>query len=397
MGSRLPQERLGSHLDPIIFNTGKKRMLSIDGGGIRGVIAVEVLGEIERFLREQTGNPDLRLADWFHFISGCSTGAIVAAGLSIGMSVDELRGIYVDHGPQMFHRAGWWTRLIFHRYVHRELARVMQDRFGSQTTVGSDRVRTLLMTVLKNASTDSPWPLTNNPYAMFNDRNMRGCNLDLPLWQVVRASTAAPTYFAPEAILLDGQKSPFVFIDGGLTPYNNPAFLMYLTATLPAYNIGWLPSEKDMLIVSVGTGLHPQSAPDLTPRKMHLIYNAKEAPATLMYSAINEQDMLCRAFGRCVAGDPLDLEIGDMIDMSRSAAHERCFTYARYNVDLTAKGLDSVLCSHLKDKELYRLDAVELIRDMQTVGRAVAKTRVKESHFAGFLDTPHSLSNLSNS
>jgi uncharacterized protein len=386
MDSPPTQQRLGSHLDDIIFGSGKKRMLAIDGGGIRGVIAVEVLGEIERILRAHTGNPDLRLADWFHFISGCSTGAIVAAGLSIGMSVDEIRDIYEKSGPAMFRRAGWWTRLIFHKYIHRELAKLMQERFRAETKLGSENVRTLLMTVLKNATTDSPWPLTNNPYAMFNDRKMVGCNLDLPLWQVVRASTAAPTYFAPETILLEGQKRPFVFVDGGLTPYNNPAFLMYLTATLPAYRLGWHPSERDMLVVSVGTGLHPKSAPDLTPRKMHLLYTAKEAPATLMYSAINEQDMLCRAFGKCIAGDHLDMEIGDMIGMPNGAAKEACFTYARYNVDLTESGLDSVGCGDLKEKSLYRLDAVELIHDMQTVGKAVAKTRVRASHFTDFID-----------
>ena len=215
MDSPPTQQRLGSHLDDIIFGSGKKRMLAIDGGGIRGVIAVEVLGEIERILRAHTGNPDLRLADWFHFISGCSTGAIVAAGLSIGMSVNEIRDIYEKSGPAMFRRAGWWTRLIFHKYIHRELAKLMQERFRAETKLGSENVRTLLMTVLKNATTDSPWPLTNNPYAMFNDRKMVGCNLDLPLWQVVRASTAAPTYYAPETILLEGQKRPFVFVDGG--------------------------------------------------------------------------------------------------------------------------------------------------------------------------------------
>jgi hypothetical protein len=375
-----------SHLDSLLAAPGKKRMLAIDGGGIRGVIAVEILGEIERMLREQTGNPDLRLSDWFHFISGCSTGAIIATGLSMGMTVDELRGIYVNAGPAMFRHAGWWTRIFFHRYVHRELALIMQERFGVDTTLGSDKLRSLLMIILKNATTDSPWPLTNNPRALFNDRTLAGCNLELPLWQVVRASTAAPTFFAPETITLPGASRPFVFVDGGLTPYNNPAFLMYLQAILPAYRIGWTAGEKDMLIVSVGTGLHPKSAPDLNPRKMNILYSASATPATLMYSAINEQDMLCRAFGKCIAGDPLDLEVGDMQDMARFAAQEACFTYARYNVELTANGLASIGCSHLQDKPLYKLDAVDLIREMQVVGKAIASHRVSPSHFADFFD-----------
>lgn len=374
-----------SHLDSIIDNPGKKRMLAIDGGGIRGVIAVEVLGEIERILRESTGNPNLRLGDWFHFVSGCSTGAILAAGIAIGMEVSELRGIYQDYGPAMFKRAGWWTRLMFHRYVHGELAKLMRERFGESTTLGDEKLRTLLMVILKNVTTDSPWPITNNPRAMFNARDMKGCNLDLPLWRVVRASTAAPTFFAPEEIKFEGMTKPFVFVDGALTPYNNPAFMMYLTATLPPYRIGWKPSAEDMLIVSVGTGLHPSSSPDLTPRKMNLLYTAATAPATLMFSAINEQDMLCRAFGKCIAGDELDMEIGDMIGMASGASNSPCFTYARYNVELTKKGLDSIGCSQLENKPLHKLDAVELIHDMQIVGRAVAANRVRNEHLASFI------------
>jgi predicted acylesterase/phospholipase RssA len=368
-----------------VRDKGKKRLLTIDGGGIRGVIAVEVLAEIERLLRLSTGNQQLRLSDWFHFISGCSTGAILATGLSLGMEVEELRDLYSTSGQRMFRRAGWWQRLGFHRYAHGELERLMKERFGEHTTLGSDKLKTLLMVVLKNATTDSPWLLTNNPYAQFNQPGP-GCNLDLPLWRVVRASTAAPTFFAPEAIPLPGLKKPFVFIDGGLTPYNNPSFISYLNATLPAYRIGWKSGEDDMLVVSVGTGLHPASAPDLTPRQMNLIYTATSTPAALMFASANQQDMLCRSFGKCVAGDPLDSELGDMIGMHRSAPTAHLFTYARYNVDLTSQGLASIGCADLIGRNLHRLDATDLIYDMQAVGRAVAKSRVRREHFESFIE-----------
>ena len=77
------------------------------------------------------------------------------------------------------------------------------------------------MIVLRKATTDSPWPLTNNPPAKYNDATRPGCNLKLPLWQLVRGSTAAPTYFPPEVIHIDRD---FIFVDGGVTMYNNPAF-----------------------------------------------------------------------------------------------------------------------------------------------------------------------------
>ena len=77
----------------------------------------------------------------------------------------------------------------------------MQEVFGRDTTLGSDKLKTVLMMVMRNATTDSPWPVSNNPFAKYNQRvrddgsSRDDCNLDIPLWQLVRASTAAPVYF----------------------------------------------------------------------------------------------------------------------------------------------------------------------------------------------------------
>ena len=80
---------------------GRKKLLAIDGGGIRGVLALEVLRRIEDVLRQEGGNEELCLADYFDYISGTSTGGIIAACLSRGMSVAEhpevLRGCRRGH------------------------------------------------------------------------------------------------------------------------------------------------------------------------------------------------------------------------------------------------------------------------------------------------------------
>ena len=81
------------------------------------------------------------------------------------------------------------------------------------------------MMVMRNATTDSPWPLSNNPKAKYNDAARADCNLKLPLWQLVRASTAAPTYFPPEVVRVGRD---FIFVDGAVTMYNNPAFQLFL-------------------------------------------------------------------------------------------------------------------------------------------------------------------------
>ena len=81
-----------------------------------------------------------------------------------------------------------------------------------------------MLLIMRNATTDSP-SMSNNPRAKYNDLARANSNARLPLWQLVRASTAAPTYFPPETIEVGEQR--FVFVDGGVTMYNNPAFHLH--------------------------------------------------------------------------------------------------------------------------------------------------------------------------
>ena len=93
---------------------------------------------------------------------------------------------------------------LWHSFKAAPLANKLREVFGADTTFGSPKVRTLLMMVMRNATTDSPWPLSNNPYAKYNNAPDRpDDNLKFPLWQLVRASTAAPTYFPPEGDRVD--------------------------------------------------------------------------------------------------------------------------------------------------------------------------------------------------
>lgn len=368
------------HLEKRLDPNRKHRMLSIDGGGIRGVIALEVLARIEHELRAQTNKNDLVLAEWFDFIGGTSTGAIIAAGLSIGMTVNELRVIYTEHGENMFKKAHVLERVTRNRYCHSQLEDMLKQTFGASTTLGSNKIQTLLMLVLRNATTDSPWPITNNPNAKFNVRGKVGDenNLDIPLWQLVRASTAAPTFYMPEQIKIG--KKTHTFVDGALTPYNNPAFMMFLKASMPEYNLNWRTTEEDLLLVSVGTGVQPGAAPHLNLKDMHFLHSAVSVPAALIYANIVEQDKMCRIVGNCLEGDQLDVEIGSLRG-NRSPFEKKLFTYVRYNTELTEDGLAAIGCEHLAHLPLNRLDAVGLMEPMREVGAAMADAKVKREHF----------------
>jgi uncharacterized protein len=77
-----------------VERSGRKKLLAIDGGGIRGVLALEILEKIENPLRPKAINTTFRLAHYFDYIAGTSTGGIIAAGLSMGMSVSEIKNFY---------------------------------------------------------------------------------------------------------------------------------------------------------------------------------------------------------------------------------------------------------------------------------------------------------------
>ncbi|SCY62018.1 Patatin-like phospholipase [Nitrosospira sp. Nl5] len=380
-------------LKTLIQGIGPKKILALDGGGIRGMITVEILGEIEKLLRKKLGKDDkFRLSDYFDFVAGTSTGAIIAACISVGMKVSEIKSFYVESGREMFDKASLLKRMRY-RYEDENLANKLRQVFKHPQTkeellLGSDQLKTVLMMVMRNATTDSPWPISNNPHAMYNqtvrkDGSLRdNCNLYIPLWQLVRASTAAPVYFPPEVVKLGNQE--FVFVDGGITTYNNPAFQAFLMATIKPYEMNWTTGEDKMLIVSIGTGTSPGANADLDPDQMNVLYNAKSLPSALMAAALNEQDFLCRVFGKCLVGDSLDREVGDMIGVSAPRGSNKLFTYLRFNANLTSEGLRELGLPDIKPENVQRLDSIEHIGALQSIGQAVAK-KVKPEQFEGFV------------
>jgi hypothetical protein len=376
-----------------IEREGTKKLLAIDGGGIRGVLALEVLQKIEDLLKAKSGRTEFRLADYFDYIAGTSTGGIIAAGLSIGMSVKEILEFYQEAGAQMFVKTNLLRRLRYYKFDNEPLATQLQQVFKVGTTLGSEKLQTLLLLVMRNATTDSPWPISNNPYARYNEKNHPGCNLNLPLWQLIRASTAAPTYFPPEVIVLregTAHEHEFVFVDGGVTMYNNPSFQMFLMATLDRYwaakpEVRWRSGADRMLIVSVGTGTSPDARQSLNLDEMNILFNARAIPSALMFAALNEQDLLCRVFGDCRSGDPIDRELGDLIgSVGPLQREQKLFTYLRYNAELTREGLDGLGCPEIQPETVQQLDSIDGIPDLRRVGKRVAETKVREEHFMGF-------------
>ncbi len=367
--------------------SGQRRLLALDGGGIRGVLTLEVLSEFEAMLRKEYNDTTLVLGNYFDYIAGTSTGAMIAAGLALGWPVERIMGIYINRGPDMFETLPLHKRvatLFGHKYSSAKLAQSMREEYGVDTDFGDARFETLLLAVMHNSNTDSPWPLSNNPMAKYNSADRPDCNLRLPLWEVVRASTAAPLAYPPEPVVVGGRE--FVFVDGAVTPFNNPAFQLYLQATTPEYRLEWPTGTDRMLLVSVGTGLTPNVKPNLTARQMNALHSVRTLAGTLMGGAVLQQDMACRMIGHTIHGSVIDREIGDL--SAGADPGERKFSYARYNAMLTIEGLEKLGLGHLTGRRTLAgirsgvgLEHVEALRE---IGRAIGQ-EVSAETFSGFV------------
>ena len=365
-------------------------MLTLDGGGIRGLMTLHALSALEQQLASLSERPgEFRLSQFFDYFGGTSTGAIIAAGLARGHSVKFLLSFYEEFGRKVF-----TSRSLLERwkslYTDGELKKKLKVVFGDHD-LGPASLESLLLIVAHNVTTDSIWPISSNPDAKYNDTARADCNLRIPLWKLVRASTAAPVYFPPEVLELGPRE--FVFADGGTTCCNNPAFLLARMATEPAYRLNWARGERDLLVVSLGTGSAPVLGAEADNPENHIPGAVVHTLGVLMSQAAFDQDLSCRTIGRCVHGASLDREILDGIprvgDTPIPLEEDlgRAFLYARYDAELTDAGLAKLSVTGVDPVAVRSLDSVEQMPALETIGKALGKT-IDTKAFGSFLSLP---------
>jgi Patatin-like phospholipase len=385
--------KLWGPLEDRYRKTERHRALALDGGGIRGIMTLQVLARLEELLRSaRKAGPGFRLCDFFDVIAGTSTGAIIAAALARGMSVAEVTEFY-----QSFGRLAFTKRSLFERwkalYDNGPLEQKLKEVFGADTTLEPQHLKCMLLVVTRNLSTDSAWPILSNPWAKYCDPARPDCNLKVPLWKIVRASTAAPVYFPPEVIQWNPTDpgESFVFVDGGTTAYNNPAFLLSRMVTEPAYQLGWPRGERNLLVVSIGTGTTPAVGSLADDPESNLLSSATNTLSGLMTQASVDQDMNCRTIGRCTYGRPIDSEVDDLIP--RDAPDKpvplqtdlgKAFLYARYDTQLTRKVLTGLQLADIDPEKARKLDSIDAIGDLERIGQAVAR-EVSLDHLGPFV------------
>lgn len=238
----------------------KVRILSIDGGGIRGILPGTIITYLEEQLRIKSRKPNANIGEFFDFIAGTSTGGILSLVYlcpdnngKFKFSAKEAVDIYLDRGDEIFDVSLWKKisslgGLRDEKYEATELEEALNDYFGNTTL--QEALRPCLVT---------SYDIRNRKAHFFTSADATTNIRNYYLKDVARATSAAPTYFEPVRIKsLYG--TPHTLIDGGVFA-NNPTLCAYAEArTLnfaKALNNNEKPnkpSAKDMLIVSIGTG-----------------------------------------------------------------------------------------------------------------------------------------------
>jgi patatin-like phospholipase/acyl hydrolase len=215
------------HRGPVVL-TERFQILSLDGGGFRGMFSAAVLARLEEDL-------DTRIVDHFDLIAGTSTGGIIALGLGLGLSPKEILSFYTEHGPRIF-RDRSRMRVVRHvmraKYGSGPLRAALTEVFGDRTF--GESTKRLVITSYNIAADDVY--LFRTPHLPTLKRDWRESAVNVAL-----ATSAAPTYLP--GMRLDGAR----LVDGGVWA-NNPTMVALTEAVGP---LG-IPLEK-IRVFSLGT------------------------------------------------------------------------------------------------------------------------------------------------
>lgn len=238
----------------------KVRILSLDGGGIRGIMSGTIIAYLEEKIRKTTGNDKAYIGQYFDLLAGTSTGGILCMAYICPDSTGKFKysgrealDVYLDRGGKIFNvsllkKIESLGGVLDEKYRAKELEQHLLKYFGEV------RLGELLKPCLVPA-----YDMGNRRAHFFTSLDAAKDEDDYLVRDVARATASAPTYFEP--IMVKPVKgNPMAFIDGGIFA-NNPAMCAYAEARNIAFSKALeqmekpdMPSAKDILMVSIGTG-----------------------------------------------------------------------------------------------------------------------------------------------
>lgn len=305
----------------------KIKVLSIDGGGLRGIIPLLILKKIE----EIEGK---RIHELFDLIIGTSTGGIIACGLTATkdgktpeLTIDKLIELYTTKGNQIFpHKKNIITKLTS------KINSIFNPTFSSN---GLDKLLTDYFGDMKLSNTLTPiivtsYDLRNNEVLMFKSRKSNEENYNVKLKDICRATSAAPTYLPSYEMKYGGKDR--ICIDGGVY-INNPSMAGITDVIRNKYGISDL-ELSDVSLLSLGTGLYTEDIGMKNTPKWGLLEWAKPITSVMMQGSSKSIDYECNELLDIYLRIQININKKDKSDMSDSRSETTNYIIEKVNSEV---------------------------------------------------------------
>lgn len=335
-----------------------KRILALSGGGVRGIVEVAFLERVEAHYKAQFG-PRTRLCDVFDLVGGTSTGALIATAVSLGRPVSQIKDFYLNRAAKFFEDRKWW-RLgrapLFDSYA---LETEIRSDIGA-ICLGDPALQTYLGIITKRLDTGAPWILSNIPTSPYfndpEDGSYMG-NRHYVLSKLLRAATSAPTYFAPQRIKIS-ERETGLFVDGGLSPYNDPSLALLMLVRMKAYGLNWATGPENLFVLSLGTGRFRLRMRHCKDRSTNPLVLAFRSVMGAVADADQHSLMMMEWMGRSDMPSHLNSEIGTL--GKETLFSSPLFQFLR---------LDLPLDGPHQDSRLRRMDDPSVIEPLYDLAR----------------------------
>ena len=238
------------------------------------------------------------------------------------------------------------------------------------------RIRTRLAIIAKRVDTGSPWIVSNLPDQPYWNDGPDGSwtgNRHYRLAAIVRASTAAPYFFGPEPVQISDNEIG-TFVDGGVTPYNNPSLPLLMLATMSPFGLSWPTGPENLSITSIGTGVFRHR---IRRRRQPAALFAANALEGLIADGQSMTLTMMQWLGQSPVAHSINSEIGDL--GADNLGNHPLFAFQRFDVELEKAWLKDMTDQNLSDIDIARLrrmDGPAAMKDLYELAKIVAQIQI---------------------
>ena len=262
------------------------------------------------------------------------------------------------------------------------LKKELKETFGDIELGDQEAIKTAICVITKRADTGSTWPIINNPKSKYYKYNK-----EMPLRDVIRASTAAPVFFMPQQLNI-GRDVNGAFVDGGVSMSNNPALQLFLLSTLKGYAFNWEKGQDNILLVSIGTGSWDlRTEAEEVLEETNIAEWGMAIPTMLMSDANWWNQLILQMISDSPTAIEIDREVGDL--NKDLLSNEPALSYLRYEVfleedKLKKLGVDDALSK--RAVELQDMTNGKNRFDLEKIGALAADKQITPEHFPAVFD-----------